>query len=144
MIVREPPHVVYVDSYTILGQYSPVLNRIELSLYLKSFPELHEFVLGHERKHAGQGALQACWLDVKDNVTLQTDPLLHGQLKELRKPIRPKTLEQKIHCYSYNFLQPWAMMLVGIPWWILKLCRKYWALARRYWGAINSAWRGTL
>ena len=50
--------IVYVDSYSIMGQYIPGKSRIELSKYLVNFPTLHAFVLKHERQHVGASLLQ--------------------------------------------------------------------------------------
>lgn len=106
-MIRPEPIIIYVDSYSIIGSYYPKLNRIEISKYLRDFPELHSYVLGHELKHA---TFPPCspkhfWFDLIDNARFFLNlELLHQFSNFKRLPNGKLTKKELAFIFAYDLL----------------------------------------
>ena len=103
------PKINYVDTWYILGHYDFNHERIEISSFLKQFPELHDFCVNHETKHAEIHKKHGfSWrhyiLDIKDRFRLHNDQTLSTQLKSFRKEIRVKQIHALIFMFGYGFI----------------------------------------
>lgn len=100
------PEIVYLDTYFITGHYAPNLDRIELSAYLKDYPELHDFVLAHEKKHGEIGGIS--WrhfiVDVRDRYRFFTDKVLWDQYCAFVKHREPINLSQHVFTVLYHLV----------------------------------------
>ena len=94
------PKIVYVDSYDTIAHFLPNLNRIEISKFFKQFPELNNFILTHELKHAeihekNSYSLSNCILDIKERFQFYTSLSLFSQYMSFLRLRNPKSSKNK-------------------------------------------------
>jgi hypothetical protein len=99
----------YIDTWTILGHYDFNHDRIEISTYLKQFPELHDFCVKHELKHRRLHKQHGfTWrhyvLDIKDRFKLHNDKILSIQYRTFKEEVKPKTISALVFMIFYNFV----------------------------------------
>jgi hypothetical protein len=110
------PIIVYVDSYQVIGAYIPKFNRIEISVFMKDFPELQAFVLNHEKQHAlieqsHRFALPFhLWHDIKDRTKAYWDSILFEQLVDFENLATPKSKLKLLELEVYSILTIFAMI----------------------------------
>ena len=100
--------VNYIDTWSIFGQYDFNHNRIEISSFLKQFPELHTFCVNHELRHSEIRKKHGfSWrhyvLDIKDRFKLHNDRILSTQLMAFRNETRPKHITDFLFFFFYGF-----------------------------------------
>ena len=103
------PGINYIDTWTILGHYDFNHNRIEISSFLKQFPELHTFCVTHELKHAEiRKKYGYSWrhylLDIKDRFKLHNNKILSTQLRSFKEEIKPKHMHALMFMFGYGFI----------------------------------------
>ena len=101
--------VNYVDTWSILAHYDFNHCRIEISSFLKQFPELHDFCVEHETKHAEiHKRHKFSWehyvLDIKDRFRLHNSKVLSTQLRTFRKEMNPKHIHVFVFMLFYSFI----------------------------------------
>jgi hypothetical protein len=108
--------IIYVDTFSILGQviYDTVdlTRRIEISEYVKAFPELHALCLRHEKEHArcGMFSWRHFWLDLKVQFKLRTDLKVREQVRDFKKHVGPRDIKQ----FAFAVLYSVSMVLIGV------------------------------
>jgi len=113
------PSIIYADTYCIIAHYLPKYHRIEASIYLKNFPNLHDFCINHEIQHAliekkyNLPIFRHLWLDLKSRFKLYWDPTLFGELREFFSLTNRKTVKKRIEKVLYEFLTSFTM-IIGI------------------------------
>lgn len=105
----EQGKVNYIDTWTTLAHYDFNHDRIEVSSFLKQFPELHDFCVKHELGHAEiYKSLGFSWrhytLDIKDRFRLHNSRILTTQLRVFRKESRPKSITACVFMYGYAYI----------------------------------------
>ena len=103
------PQVNYVDTWCILAHYDFNHSRVEISSFLKQFPELHDFCVEHESGHAEiDKKHKFSWrhyiLDIKDRFKLHNDKILSTQLKTFKKEMKPKHIYALMFMFGYGFI----------------------------------------
>ena len=101
--------VNYVDTWFILGHYDMNHDRVEISSFLKQYPELHDFCVNHEIKHVEiYSKHKFSWrhyiLDIKDRFKLHNDRTLSTQLRSFREEIKPKHIDTFVFIIFYQFI----------------------------------------
>jgi len=92
-------------------------DLIILSQKLKDFPELHNLVLEHEKKHLeyGYNLWKHFKLDLKDRITLYTNSQLYYQLKQvLNSKSRTEQIKDVLFALGYA-LCSFLIALVTTP-----------------------------
>jgi len=103
------PKINYLDTWSILGQYDFNHSRVEISSFLKQFPELHDFCVNHELRHAEiHKKHKFSWrhyvLDIKDRFRLHNDRTLSTQLRTFRKELKPKHIHALVFMFGYGII----------------------------------------
>ena len=103
------PKVNYVDTWFILAHYDMNHNRIEISSFLKQFPELHAFCVNHETRHAEIYKKHGfSWrhyaLDIKDRFKLHNDRTLSTQLRTFKEETKPKHITTFVFMLFYSLI----------------------------------------
>ena len=103
------PKVNYVDTWYILAHYDFNHERVEVSSFLKQFPELHDFCVTHETKHAEihkrhKFSWEHYMLDIKDRFRLHNSKVLSTQLRTFRKEMNPKHVYALVFMFGYGFI----------------------------------------
>ena len=101
--------VHYLDTTAITAHVDINRKRIEISRFLKIFPELHDFFLKHERTHARFFIEKAfifnhIWLDYKDRFKLFSDKRLFEQFSAFQTLREPESLRMFLFMVFYNIL----------------------------------------
>ena len=113
------PLIVYVDSYAICGHTIFLKDqiRIEISSFLTQYPELHRFVLDHERKHSefSRFSWRHFWIDAKDRIRLVWDPTIQRQLNDFRDQMKPKGLKEILFQVLYELFGQFHAVFILMP-----------------------------
>lgn len=99
--------VKYFDTSAFLAHYDFNRRRIEISELVKQFPELHEFVLKHEKDHARifeeKGfSFRHIAIDFRDRFKLYWNRTLFEQLMKFMKLREPKKMWHYCFMIFYN------------------------------------------
>jgi len=114
------PSIIYADTYYFIAHYLPKFNRIEVSTYLKNFPNLHDFSVNHEIQHAliekqcNFPVFRHLWLDLKDRFKLFWSPLLFKELAEFSALTNRKTIKHTIERFLYSLLSQFIMIVAVV------------------------------
>jgi len=117
---KNPNNIVHVTTFSIMAHvvYDHDRNpRIEISEYLKEFPELYGLCLKHEKTHARYGMFtwRHFWLDLKDRFRLRTDLKLREQLHLFQKHAQPKGIKEYVFAVLYSLSNAViALMLIPV------------------------------
>lgn len=114
--------IIYFDTTYFIAHTDLKRERIELSEFLKLFPELHEFLLKHELNHAKIFAdygysLRHIWLDYKDRFKLYKDPLLLEQLTSFLHLREPKKIKDYCFMLFYQIASYFSIFFALIRIW---------------------------
>jgi len=95
--MSEKPNIIHLDTWTIMAHTvydEKGQARVEISEYLKEFPELYKFCLDHEVDHAkhGPASLWHLWIDWRDRPKL----ILNDQLKNQMRAFHRKRQDLRI------------------------------------------------
>jgi hypothetical protein len=88
--------IISLDTWTITAQTvydEKGQARVEISEYLKEFPELYNFCLAHEVDHSkhGPASLWHLWIEWRDRPKLILDDQLKNQMRAFhRKRVDPR------------------------------------------------------
>jgi hypothetical protein len=109
--------IIELDTRSIIGHYVPRSQRIEISKYLREYPELFTFVLEHEQKHSqlSNYSFKHIWIDIRDRTKFFINITLIKQWIAFNKPDAPKGWKENIFIFLYNFLgiiQVFQMLLI--------------------------------
>ena len=108
--------VKFLNTYLILAQYTSERDEVEISEYLKKYPELMSFCLLHELTHASfsKHSLKHFWLDMKDRFRFFADNQLLQQWGEFRKDEIfgfKETKKDLAFSISYNLLSEFSCFI---------------------------------
>lgn len=94
--------IVFVDTWMRMGFFDPKHNRIEVSKYLRQFPELYQFVIEHEIQHSltfeeyGYSA-RLYWEELKDRFLLCSNEKFFSQYMKFKRETEPKFREMPFY-----------------------------------------------
>ena len=118
----------YFPSYSFIAHYSLKLKQIEMSSFLKDFPELHDFVLRHEKEHAElflrrgyKGVLGQAWIDLRDHKRIMQNNVLWKDYKQFRGNMRGSK-KDVLFIIAYNLLIGFGSILL-IPYQIWRIIK---------------------
>ena len=123
--MSEGPEIVHLDTWTITGQTvydEKGRARIEISEYLKQYPELLHFVLNHEIDHAKNGPVswRHLWIDFRDRPKLIWDDKLREQKRQFENCRRDLSLKTQTFYLIYVFFCVLQAIGVLLPLAIIK------------------------
>ncbi len=124
-----PAEIVYLRTYQIVGLYEYAEDRVEISEFLKDWPELHEFVLDHELDHVrirreGRPFYLHMKADMDHSLALLRSRELCRQVQEFKNKTKPKGLRLSLWYLLYNLFRGFWGMILGVAW----------SLSPFYWG----------
>jgi len=108
--------IVYVDTWFLVGQFDFIRERVEISKYLKLYPELHDFVLQHEKKHFDiYKEYGFSWrhfvIDIKDRFKLFNNRTIYNQWRKFQKQKEPRNWKEYLFMFMYQFVNAFTTFL---------------------------------
>jgi hypothetical protein len=100
------PEIISLDSWIFVAQTvydEKGQARIEISEYLKEYPELYQFCLNHEIDHAKHGPISFWhyWIDFRDRQKLIMNDDLSKQMAKFRRSRQDPRLRTQIFYVIY-------------------------------------------
>lgn len=124
-MTAEKPKILCLDTWTFLAHTvydEKGQARIEISEYLKEYPELYKFCLDHEVEHSKHGpvSLSHFWIDFKDRPKLILNNTLHDQQIKFNQAKQDPKLRTQIFYLLYALYCVSQAILILAPLQILK------------------------
>jgi hypothetical protein len=123
--MSEKPNIIYLDTWTLMAQTvfdEKGRARIEISEYLKEYPELYQFCLNHEVDHAkhGPASFWHFWIEWRDRPKLILNNQLKNQMNEFHRKRQDPRITTQIFYVIYLLYCVLQAIVILAPLTILK------------------------